>query len=94
MGNGKKAKLNGVPQREVPDAVEEQPQEPEGIQQMVIVIAYDSEDGEIEDSFANFVNDVKAMSTFKNNVRIYAVVEDAAKNVLAQVETPKGEENG
>lgn len=85
MGNGKKAKgLNGVPQREVSDV--SPPQESDLIKQTVIVIAYDSPDGEIEDNFANFVNDVKAMSTFKNNVRIYAVIEDAAKNVLAQVE--------
>lgn len=88
MGNGKKAKgLNGVPQREQDSDALENEEKPKDV---VIVIAYTSPDGEIEDAFPNFVNDVKAMTTFKNDVRIYAVIDEAAKNVLSQVEKPKG----
>lgn len=87
MGNGKKAKgLNGSPLRSVPDGKPEDQEKPKNV---VIVLAYTSPDGEIEDNFAEFVNDVKALYTFKNDVRMYAVIDDAADNVLAQVEKPK-----
>jgi flavodoxin len=79
MGNGKRA-INGQPQRSSPD---------EKSKDFVVVIAHTSEDGEIEESFMKFVEDIKALYTFKNNVRVYATVNESAKNVLAQVEKSK-----
>lgn len=75
MGNGKKA-ANAKPPSE----------EANGPQDFVVVIAYTSEDGEVEEDFGRFIQDVKALYTFKQNVRAYAVVDQAAKNVLAKVE--------
>lgn len=59
---------------------------PEEPQDFVVVLAYTSSDSEIEEDFGRLVNDIKALYTFKNNVRVYALVEDSAKNVLAKVE--------
>ena len=55
----------------------------------VVVLAYTSPDAEIEVEFGQLVQDIKALYTFKNNVRVYAVVQDSAKRVLRQVEQPK-----
>lgn len=70
----------------------QEPQEPEaeieGPQDFVVVLAYTSTDGEIEEDFGRLVNDIKALYTFKNNVRAYAVVEDTAARVLRAVEKP------
>lgn len=84
MGNGKKAKLNGIPQREIDTTPE--PENITGPQNMVVVLTYTSEDGEIEEDFGKFVNDLKALYSFKQDVRAYALVEDAADRVLALVE--------
>lgn len=79
MGNGKKA-VNGSAQR--PDPVG-------ASKDFVVVIAHTSPDGEFEEDFMKFVEDVKALYTFKNDVRVYATVGEAARNVLSQVEKPK-----
>jgi flavodoxin len=84
MGNGKKA-VNGTPQR---------PDPAEASKDFVVVLAHTSDDGEIEEDFMKFVQDVKALYTFKNNVRVYATVGEAAQNVLGQVEKPKEGQRG
>lgn len=68
--------------------IENAPDEQEP-QDFVVVLAYTSTDGEIDENFGRFVNDIKALYTFKDNVRAYALVEEAAKNVLRKVEKPK-----
>lgn len=83
MGNGKKA-VNGKLQNE----------EDDGPQDFVVVIAYTSEDGEVEEDFGRFIQDVKALYTFKQNVRAYAVVDQAARNVLSKVETSSKNPSG
>lgn len=60
-------------------------------QDFVVVLAYTSTDGEIDENFGQFVQDIKALYTFKDNVRAYALVEGAAKRVLSKVEKPEGE---
>jgi hypothetical protein len=57
-------------------------------QDFVVVLAYRSTDGEIEEDFGKLINDVKALYTFKQDVRVYALVEEAAKEALAVVEKP------
>lgn len=64
---------------------------PDAPQDFVVVIAYTSSDGEIEEDFGKLVQDIKALYTFKQNVRAYALVDQAAQNVLSKVEKPKGE---
>jgi hypothetical protein len=66
----------------------------EGPQDFVVVLAYTAAKGELEDEFVKFVNDFKAMYTFKENMRIYALVEGAAKNVLSKVEKSSAEPSG
>ena len=85
MGNGKKA-VNGVPRRPQPP---EEGQEGEP-QDFVVVIAHTSTDGEVEEGFGKMIQDIKALYTFKNNVRAYGLVDDAAKDVLSKVEKPSG----
>jgi hypothetical protein len=84
MGNGKKA-VNGTPQRPEPAEVSKD---------FVVVLVHSAEDGEIEEEFMKFVQDIKALYTFKNNVRAYAAVGESAQNVLAQVEKPKEQQRG
>lgn len=55
----------------------------------VVVLAYTSSDSQVEEEFGRLIQDIKALYTFKNNVRVYAVVEESAKRVLRQVEQPK-----
>lgn len=81
MGNGKKA-INGTPQRSEPSP------------DLVIVLAHSSDDGEIDEEFMKFVEDVKALHAFKNDVRVYAATGESATNVLAQVEKPKEQRRG
>lgn len=87
MGNGKKA-VNGVPQRRETPEVEVEPV-PEGPQDFVVVLAYTSDDGEVEENVGKLVEDLKALYTFKTDLRVYVAVEDAAKRILAKVEKPK-----
>ena len=75
MGNGKRATNGQVPN----------PEPPVG-QDFVVVLAYTSTEPEVEENFGKLVQDLKALYTFKNDVRAYALVQDAAKNVLAKVE--------
>jgi hypothetical protein len=63
-------------------------------QDFVIVLAYTSTDGEVEEEFGKLVEDFKALYTFKQNMRAYALVEEAAKNVLAKVEKSSKEPSG
>lgn len=63
-------------------------------QDFVVVLAYTSTDGEIEEDFGRLVQDIKALYTFKQNVRAYAVTEGAAKNVLSKVEKSSNEPSG
>ena len=58
-------------------------------QDFVVVIAYRSTDGEVEEDFGKLVEDIKMLYTFKQDVRVWAVIEEAAKEVLSFVETPK-----
>lgn len=60
-------------------------------QNFVVVIAYESEDGDIPEEFMQMVEDLKGLYKLqdKPNTRMYAVVEESAKNVLAQVERPR-----
>jgi hypothetical protein len=77
--------MSDIPDKE--PAVEETKQE--APQDFVVVLAYTSPDGEIEEEFGQMVQDIKALYTFKNNVRAYAVIEERAKDVLALLEKPK-----
>lgn len=67
---------------------------PEEPQDFVVVLAYSSRDGEVEEDFGKLVEDIKMLYTFKNNVRVYAVVEQAAKNVLSKLEKSSKEPSG
>ena len=78
MGNGKK------PTNAQPEAAPTKPQD------FVVVLAYTSDDGELPDEFLGLIEDMKALYTFKPNMRAYALIEDAATNVLALVEESKG----
>lgn len=71
-------------------AEEDTSPEPKAPQDFVVVLTYRSVDGEIEEDFGRMVNDIKALYTFKQDVRAYALVEESAKNVLALVEKPQG----
>lgn len=72
----------------------QQGEEQDGPQDFVVVLAYTSTDGEIEEDFGRLVQDIKALYTFKQNVRAYAVTEGAAKNVLSKVEKSSSEPSG
>ena len=65
----------------------EVPEEPK-FNQFVIVLAYESDEGDIPDDFIAMANDIKALFSLRKNMRMYAVVEESANNVLAQVEKP------
>lgn len=54
----------------------------------VIVLAYESDEGELPDEFVEMARDIKALFSLKDNMRMYALVEESANNVLAQVEEP------
>lgn len=58
-------------------------------QDFVVVLAYTSNDSQIEEDFGRLVEDIKALYTFKQNVRVYALVEEAAGTVLSFIEKPK-----
>lgn len=64
------------------------PEEQQEPQHFVVVLAYTSTDGEIEEEFMQMVQDMKALYSLKENFRAYALVEESAKNVLALVEKP------
>jgi hypothetical protein len=55
---------------------------------VVIVLASTSTDSSADEEFGKYVEDIKALHTFKDNVRGYLLVDQAAKNVLAKVEKP------
>lgn len=74
MGNGKKA-TNPTPKEEK-------------FNQCVIVLAYESDEGDIPEEFINMANDIKALFSLKKGMRMYAVVEESANKVLAQLEKP------
>lgn len=76
------------------DIQQGEPEEQGKPQDFVVVIAYTSMDGEIEEDFGRLVQDIKALYTFKQNVRAYALIEQAAKNVLAKVEKQTTEPSG
>lgn len=73
---------------------EPHPEEPQEPQDLVIVLACTSTDGTIDEEFGKYVNDIKALYTFKDNVRAYMLVEQAAQNVLAKVEKSGKEPSG
>lgn len=77
--------INGSPHRPEPPFP--------GPRDFVVVLAYTSDDGEIEETFGQLVQDIKALYTFKTNVRAYALVDRAAQNVLSKVEKPKESTN-
>lgn len=77
---------------DVPEGIAKGEPHPEQ-KDFVVVLAYTSDDEEIEEDFGKLVNDIKALYTFKQNVRVYAVVEESAKRVLAKVEK-QGEPSG
>jgi hypothetical protein len=62
----------------------------DGVEDFVIVLAYRSPDGDVEEDFGKFVNDIKALYSLKNDLRVYAVMEEAARGVLTQVEKSNG----
>lgn len=64
------------------------PSEKSKYNQFVLVLAYESDEGDIPDEFMAMARDIKALFSLKKNMRMYAVVEEAANNVLAQVEKP------
>ena len=71
---------------ETPDLIDhDKKDEP---QHMVIVLAYTSTDGEIEPEFMRMVQDMKDLYSLRDNSRAYALVEEAAQNVLNLVEKP------
>lgn len=59
------------------------------LQHFVVVLAYTSSDGEIEEEFGRMVQDMKALYSLRENFRAYACVEESAKNILALVEKPQ-----
>ena len=63
------------------------PEEPK-YNQFVIVLAYESDEGDIPDEFVAMARDIKALFSLKENMRMYAVVEESANKVLAQLEEP------
>ena len=54
----------------------------------MIVLAYESDEGDIPEEFINMANDIKALFSLKKGMRMYAVVEESANKVLAQLEKP------
>lgn len=66
----------------------------EGPKDFVVVLAYRSSDEEIEEDFGKLVEDIKMLYTFKNDVRVYAVVDESAKKVLSKVEKTSKEPSG
>ncbi len=93
QGPEPKPAMKQVSEKAMQDAVAES-LEQEGPQDFVIVLAYRSTDGEVEEQFGQLVNDIKALYTFKQDVRVYACVEESAAKVLAQIEKPKEQANG
>lgn len=77
-------------QKNTENEVKSEEQEPEDV---VIVLACRSTDGGSDGEFAKFVGDIKALYTFKDDVRVYAVFDQAARNVLAKVEKPQESSN-
>lgn len=66
----------------------------EGPKDFVIVLAYRSTDGDVEEEFGHFVEEIKLLHKFKQDVRTYALVEKAAAEVLAIIEKPKEASSG
>jgi hypothetical protein len=58
-------------------------------QDFVIVLAYRSLDDDVEEEFGTFVEEIKMLHKFKQDVRVWALVEGAAAEVLAITEGPK-----
>jgi len=71
---------------EVPELIDKE--EKNKPQHFVVVLAYTSEDGEIEEEFMKMVQDMKALYSLKDNSRAYACVEESAAKILALVEKP------
>jgi exo-beta-1,3-glucanase (GH17 family) len=86
MGNGKK--INRQMRSSAKMAKVEDEAALSEPQDYVVVFTYSSEDGSVEEEFAKMIEDVKALHSFKQNVRVYAVSGESAKNVLAQLEKP------
>jgi hypothetical protein len=74
MGNGKKA-TNPTPKEQK-------------FNQCVIVLAYESDEGDMPDEFVKMAHDLKDLFSMRPGMRMYAVVEESANRVLAQLEDP------
>lgn len=61
---------------------------------VVIVLASTSTDSSADEEFGKYVEEIKALHVFKDNVRGYLLLDQAAQNVLSKVEKPEGGVSG
>jgi hypothetical protein len=99
MGNGKKARFERIPRPAPPEpkpamrnaaeeAIAKAGEENTLPESFVVVLAYNRTDEDTSEEFVKMVEDFKALFSLRDGMRAYALVDDAASEVLSVVEKP------